>query len=425
MTPPSELVNRVAVIVYHSSPLADPGSGDAGGMTIFVRGLAEALARQGLRTDIFTRRDRPGPRVVTLSEGVRAISIDAGPAEPVAKEQQLAYVDEFVAGVRAFAAANRTSYDLVHSHYWQSGLAATELSRFWKVPLVHSNHTLGKVKNRYLAPGEPAEGERRLEGEARVIDASDVLAGSTDEELQQLACLYGASHDRLKTVYPGVDHSLFRAGGDVAGSREATRARLGLTDEATLLYVGRIQPLKGLELAIRSLEEVSGAMERDVVLLIVGGPSGPTGDHEAARLRELATELRVSDRVRFLGPRPHGEVPDLYRASDIVVMCSHTESFGFAALEAHACGVPVVATAVGGLSHIVADGVTGYLVEERDPSVFAARLKTLLSDEPMRSSFGAAALERANAFSWDRSASEFLELYECLVAEGAPELCTC
>jgi D-inositol-3-phosphate glycosyltransferase len=418
---PPELVRRVAVIVYHSSPLADVGSGDAGGMTIFVRGLAEALSRKGLRTDIFTRRDGDQPRIVTLSEGVRVISIDAGPAEPVEKSEQLAFVGDFVAGVRAFTTATRVRYDLVHSHYWQSGLAGKELSRIWEVPFVHSNHTLGRVKNRFLAPGETPEGPERLEGETAVIGASHVLAVSTDEEVEQLSCLYGASHDRIKTVHPGVDHTLF----DDSIPRDQARAALGLTDEATLLYVGRIQPLKGLELAIRATEELAGAMEREVVLLVVGGASGATGTAELERMRELSASLGVADRIRFLGPRPHVSLPSFYRASDVVVVCSHTESFGLAALEAHASGIPVVGTAVGGLSQIVADGTTGFLVEERDPSVFAARLKTLLSDPPLLAEFGRAASMRARNFDWDRSAAEFLELYECLVAETDPELCTC
>ena len=421
MTAERDLVRRVAVIVYHSSPLIDAGSGDAGGMTIFVRGLAEALARTGLRTDIFTRLDGDRPRIVSLSEGVRVISIDAGPPESVEKAEQVAYLEDFIAGVRAFTTANRLRYDLVHSHYWQSGLAGERLSTLWGVPFVHSNHTLAKVKNRFLAPGEAPEGPERIEGEAAVIAASDVLAVSTDDEGEQLACFYGASRDQVKTVYPGVDHSLFNP----SVARGPARAALGLTDEATLLYVGRIQPLKGLELAIRATEELAGAMEQEVVLLVVGGASGRTGSQEVERLKRLSASLGVEDRVRFLGPRPHTSLPSLYRASDVVVVCSHTESFGLAALEAHACGIPVVGTAVGGLSHIVADGTSGYLVHERDPSVFAARLKTVLSDRQLRSEFALAATERARSFDWDRSASEFLELYECLVAESDPEVCTC
>ena len=417
----SDLVRRVAVIAYHSTPLADPGAGDGGGMTIYVKGLARALADKGLRTDIFTRRDRETPRIVSVAEGVRVISIDAGPPHALDKAEQLAHVDDFVAGVRAFATANRLRYDLVHSHYWQSGLAAEHLSGGWGVPFVHSNHTLAKVKNQFLAPGEPPEPDTRLAGETRVISASDVLVASTDEELGQLACLYGASHDSLKTVYPGVDHSLFRP----PASRPAARAALGVTDEATLLYAGRIQPLKGLELAIRATEELSGALERDLVLVVVGGPSGPSGAAELVRLESLARSLGVADRIRFLGPRPHGELPSLYGAADAVVVCSHTESFGFAALEAHACGVPVVATAVGGLSHIVADGETGFLVNERDPAIFAARLKTVLADDDLRTRFGRAAVARAAGFDWARSADEFLDLYECLASDRAPELCTC
>ena len=414
-------VRHLAVIAYHSSPLADPGVGDAGGMTIYVRGLAQALARKGLRTDIFTRLDRASARIVAVSEGVRVVNIDAGPPEPLPKTEQLAYIDDFVAGVRAFGTANQLRYDLVHSHYWQSGLVAKQLSSGWGVPFVHSNHTLAKVKNQALAPGEAPEPELRLRGEAEVIAGSDVLVASTDSELEQLACLYGASHDRLKTVYPGVDHALFHP----PVSKDEARRALGLADEATLLYAGRIQPLKGLDLAIRATEELSGALERDLMLLVVGGPSGPSGAAELERLKALARSLGVADRVRFLGPHPHTSLPGFYAAADSVVVCSHTESFGFAALEAHACGVPVVGTAVGGLSHIVADGTTGFLIDDRDPAVFAARLKTLLTDDDLRGNFGRAAVGRAAAFDWDRSAAEFLDLYECLASERAPELCTC
>ena len=415
-------VRRVAVISYHSSPLTDPGVGDGGGMTIYVRGLARALERAGLKTDIFTRRDREGPRTVSLSEGVRVVSIDAGPPTPIDKEAQRHYLDDFVSGVRAFATGTRTSYDVIHSHYWQSGLAGLTLRERWGVPLVHSNHTLGKVKNRFLAPGEHPEPLHRLRGEGQVIRSSDVLAASTDDEMDQLAGYYEARRDRIKIVHPGVDHEIFRP--DV-GDRPQTRAGLGLGDEATILYVGRIQPLKGVELAVRSLEELSNALERNTVLLVAGGPSGKGGDEELARLTRLAESLGIRDRVRFLGPRPHTALPALYRASDVVVVCSYTESFGLAALEAHACGIPVVATAVGGLSHIVEDGRTGSLVAERDPSVFAARLKTLLSDDDLRARYGSHAIEQASRFDWARSAAEFLDLYECLVAERAPEQCTC
>jgi D-inositol-3-phosphate glycosyltransferase len=413
-------VSRIAVLAYHSSPLLQPGAGDAGGMTVYVRSVAEAMAATGVRTDIFTRATGRERAVTELAPGVRVVAISAGPPAVLAKEELGAHIDEFVQGVRAFATAQRVRYEVVHSHYWQSGLAARELARAWDVPMVHSNHTLGKVKNRWLAPGDVPEPLSRLQGEGEVIAAADALIASTDEEWQQLACLYGAHHDRLKTVYPGVDHALF-APGDRAGARAA----LDVADEAVVLYVGRIQPLKGIDLAIRAAEQLVPALDRPLAFLVVGGASGARGEAELERLHELTRDLGISDAVRFVGARPHTDLPVFYRAADVVVVCSHNESFGLAALEAHACGTPVVATAVGGLSHIVRDGETGHLVDSRDPAIFAARLKTILSDQDLQQSFGRAAARSAASFSWITTAALFVDLYDCLLTEQYPEVCTC
>ncbi|HEX2296597.1 MAG TPA: glycosyltransferase [Actinomycetota bacterium] len=414
------MVRRLAVLAYHSSPLGPPGEGDSGGMTVYVRDLAAAFARRGVHTDVYTRAGSPGRAVTSLGPGVRVISITAGPRERLPKEALTEHLGEFVEGVRAFALAQRVRYDVVHSHYWQSGLAAIPLAAAWDVPLVHSHHTLGKVKNRFLAPGDRPEPDSRLAGEARVIDAADVLVASTDDEWKQLACLYGAEHDKLKTLHPGVDHSVFSP-----GDRGAARAALGLGDDAVMLYVGRIQPLKGIELAVRAAEQLVPALDRPLRFLVAGGASGPAGDLEVARLRALVTELALEDVVRFVGPVPHAELPVYYRAADALVVCSHSESFGLTALEAHSCGTPVVGTPVGGLSHVVADERSGFLVDTRDPSVFAARLKTLLADDALRARFGAAAVTEASAFSWERTAASLQELYECLMREQSPEACTC
>lgn len=411
---------HVAVISYHSSPLDEPGSGDAGGMTVYVRNLADALAARGVTTDVFTRAQAPGRSPVTVSPGVRVVPIEAGPAAPLPKELLQGHIEDFVSGIRAFSLTQRISYDLIHSHYWQSGLVGTALGRAWGVPLVHSHHTLGRVKNRYLAPGDAPEPSRRLEGEDRVIAAADVLVASTDDELDHLSCLYGASHDRLKTLHPGVDHSVFRPLDRVLARRE-----LGLKDGAIMLFVGRLQRLKGADLALRALEELVPALDRDVSLLLVGGASGPAGDDEVRRLRQLSRDLGIEESVTFVGPQPHHRLPLYYNASDVVTVCSYSESFGLAALEAHACGIPVVGTPVGGLSHIVRDGRSGYLVAERDAAVFAGRLKTLLSDSDLHSRFAAEAIDAAGRFSWERAASDFIELYECLVREDSPEACTC
>lgn len=414
------MVKRLAVLAYHSSPLGAPGEGDSGGMTVYVRDLAAAFARRGVQTDVYTRSDGSGRPVTSLGTGVRVISIEAGPRERLSKESLTAYVDDFVAGVRAFAVAQRLRYDVVHSHYWQSGLAGVPLAAGWGVPLVHSHHTLARVKNRYLAPGDRPEPDVRIEGEARVIEAADVLVASTDDEWKHLACLYGARHHNLKTLHPGVDHSVFSP-----GDKGAARAELGLGDEAVMLYVGRIQRLKGLELAIRAADQLVPALDQPLRLLVAGGASGAAGDVEVARMRALVDELGLRDVVRFVGAVPHAALATYYRAADVLVVCSHSESFGLAALEAHSCGTPVVGTPVGGLSHVVADERSGFLVDTRDPAVFAARLKTLLADPALRARFGAAAVASAASFSWDRTAASLQELYECLVREQSPEACTC
>jgi D-inositol-3-phosphate glycosyltransferase len=413
------LPRRIALISYHSSPLAEPGSGDAGGMSVYVRQTAEALARGGVRTDIYTRRTVELPRVVELFPGVRVICVDAGPID-AKKEDLLRYLPDFVAGVSAFAAAQHLDYDVVHSHYWQSGLAGKDLARRWRAPFVHSNHTLGLVKNRSLAAGDLPEPQTRIHGEEEVVAAADVLIASTDEEFENLACLYGAAHDRLKTIFPGVDHAMF-----YPGDAGPARQELGLTDEAVLLYVGRVQRLKGIELALRGVAELVPQLTRDVRLLVVGGPSGHAGAQEMDRLRSLTNELGIAENVVFTGPQPHRRLPTFYRAADAVVVVSHSESFGLVALEAAACGTPVVGTSVGGLSHIVTDGISGYLLEERDPSQLAERLRSLLQDPSLRQHLSAEAERAATRFSWNRATDELLALYECLMNESAAELCTC
>lgn len=388
-------------------------------MSVYVRQTAEALSRRGVRTDIYTRRTVELPRVVELFPGVRVICMDAGPVE-AAKEELTSFVPEFTAGVSAFAAAQRVDYDVVHSHYWQSGLAGKILARRWQAPFVHSNHTLGLVKNLSLATGDLPEPETRIQGEAEVVEAADVLIASTDEEFQNLACLYGAAHDRLKTIFPGVDHSMFRP-----GDRGAARRELGLGEEAVLLYVGRVQPLKGVDLALRSIALLGPELDRPVKLLIVGGPSGRAGEEELARLHRLSEVLDIADRVVFTGPQPHQRLPSFYRAADAVVVVSHSESFGLVALEAAACGAPVVGTSVGGLSHIVSDGVSGYVLGERDPIKLAGRLKCLLQDRSLRERFSREAERAATRFSWTGATEELLALYECLMSESTAELCTC
>ncbi len=413
-------LGRVAVLSYHSSPLNDPGVGDSGGMTVFVRGVAATLARRGIATDIFTRATVEVGGNRELMPGVRVISIEAGPIAPVPKEDQPRYLDAFVDGVRAFSLAQRARYDLIHSHYWQSGLAGTDLARAWGVPLIHSNHTLGLVKNLALTNGDAPEPASRLQGEVQVMGGADVLVASTDEELEQLACLYRIHHDKLKVIHPGVDHELFHA-----GDRNAARRSLGWSDRPVLLYAGRIQKLKGIDLGIRALARLSMRSGDAPLLVIAGGASGAGGTSELDRLRALARSESVDHLVRFIGPQPQSALANMYRAADVVLVCSHTESFGLAALEAHACGTPVVGTAVGGLSHIVSDGRSGWLVPDRDPERFAEHIGTILDDPGLRARFSVQAEIQAKGSSWDSTATELESLYECLVREVLPEACTC
>lgn len=413
-------MKRVAVIAYHSSPLIEPGVGDAGGMTVYIREVARVLARLGMRTDVFTRSVTGAVEVTDIFPAVRVIAIPAGPVGPVPKNDLVGHVSAFAENIATFAANEALDYELIHSHYWQSGLAGAELVDRWDIPLVHSNHTLAKVKNTFLAPGDSPESSIRLDGESSVIGSADILIASTDEEWQHLSCLYGASHDRIKTIYPGVDHGLFSP-----GSRAQARSELGVGDEAILAFVGRVQPLKGLDLAVRALEQLVSALDRDVRLVVVGGASGPQGEVELGALSSLAEELGISDHIRFDGPQPHDRTPTYYRAADALVVCSYSESFGLSALEAHACGIPVVGTDVGGLRHIVRDDGSGFLIGSRDPSEFAARLKTLLSDPEVHAAFSRSALAMSASFTWDRTGRQLADLYECLIRERSPESCTC
>ncbi|HWL64503.1 MAG TPA: glycosyltransferase [Actinomycetota bacterium] len=412
-------VRRLAVLTYHSSPLVEPGAGDAGGMTVYVRELATALAEQGVLTDIFTRATGDLPRIASFGEGIRVIAIEAGPHRSLDKSQLEEHLSDFVSGIRSFSIGQRLSYDLVHSHYWHSGLAGRELAQVWGVPLVHSHHTLGRVKNRWLAPGDSPEPDERIAGEAEVVEGADVLVASTEEERTHLQALYGAPEERLKVLPPGVDHNLF-----VPGDRAEARADLGLGEGPLLLSVGRIQKLKGMDLSIRVVAELKarGVAAR---LLIVGGESGRLSHLEAGRLRALTRELGVDDLVVFAGRQPHIDLPLYYQAADALLVSSHSESFGLAALEAQACGVPVIGTRVGGLPHLVAEGESGFIVDERDPSRLADRVQILFDDPDGWESFSRAARARAAVFSWKRSAEAFLELYECLVREPYPEACTC
>jgi D-inositol-3-phosphate glycosyltransferase len=331
--------------------------------------------------------------VHSVAAGVRTVALAAGPSGPVAKEQLPPHARAFAGAVATFAQRERIAYRVVHSHYWQSGLAAVRLARQWRVPLVHMHHTMGEIKNAARPAGTAPESDLRLRAERAVVLAADLVTASTDEERRQLGSA------RVRTLRPGVDHGLFHP-----GDRTVARAAFQLGDQPVVLAAARIQPLKGLDLGVEALPLVSP----DATLVVAGGPSGPDGDKELARLRALATRLGIQRRVRFLGPVPRVRLAELYRAADALVVTSHSESFGLAALEAHASGTPVVGTDVGGLATFVRSGRSGFLIGRRDARLVAARLRDVIA---AGDSFRTAAAASVAGFSWEHTARELLRDY--------------
>ena len=402
---------RVAVLSVHTSPLEQPGTGDAGGLNVYVVETSKRLARAGLEVEVFTRATSSDlPPVVELAPGVTVRHLIAGPFEGLGKDDLPSQLCALTSGVlRAEAQHEPGWYDVVHSHYWLSGQVGWLASERWGVPLVHTAHTLAKVKNLALAAGDAPEPLRRVVGEQQVVQAADRLVTNTTDEAQELIGLYDADPARVVTVAPGVDLEHFRPGeaGNPAGG--TARTRLGVpADAVLLLYVGRIQPLKApdvlLSAAARLLERSPELRDR-LVVAVVGGPSG-SGLSEPAALQRLAGELGLP--VRFDPPCDPQRLRDWYLAADLVAVPSHNESFGLVALEAQACGTPVVATDVGGLRTTVQDGVSGLLVPGHDPSAWASALTRGLS---LRPELSVGAVAHAAAFSWAATADGLLATY--------------
>ncbi len=383
-------------------------------MNVYIRTVAERLAAQGVEVDVFTRcRGLDLPEVVDVTPGTRVVQVKAGPCMPVPKAELPRFLPEFLGGVLSRERLEGRGYDLVHSHYWLSGWVGRSAKEIWGVPLVASFHTLGKVKNYALARGESPEPPVRLAGEERVIAEADRILAPTPVEASQLVGLYRADPDLIRIVPPGVDHRLF-----FPRDRQEAKARLHLAGVRLVLFVGRLQAHKGPDIAVRAVAE---AMARDpegmqdVWLAIVGGPSGSGHGVEVARIMDLASALGVSERVILFPAQPQTRLPDFYAASEVVLVPSRSESFGLVALEAQACGTPVVAAAVGGLRYVVADGVTGYLVEGHDPADHGERLLSLLRDPLMARRMGERGAAQAMRFSWDETAAQVLSVYRELV----------
>jgi D-inositol-3-phosphate glycosyltransferase len=398
---------RIATLSVHTSPLEQPGTGDAGGMNVYIVEVSKRLARLGVEVEIFTRAtDSTLPPVVEMAPGVSVRHITAGPFQGLSKEELPSQLCAFTNGVlRTEAAYPPGYYDLVHSHYWMSGQVGWLARERWGVPLVHTAHTLAKVKNRLIAAGDRPEPNARVIGEEQVIAEADRLVANTRFEAQDLVACYDAEPTRLTVVQPGVDLDRFRPGA-------VDRARFGLPERGRVVaFVGRIQPLKGPEVLIRALPGL-----RDVTVVICGGPSG-SGLDRPTSLIELAASLGVSDSVRFLPPQTGNDHAALYRAADLVAVPSHNESFGLVALEAQACGTPVVAAAVGGLVTAVRDGVSGVLVDGHNPADWAAVLAKLLDEPARRRMLSVGAVQHAANFSWDRTAEGLLRVYREAVTE--------
>jgi len=410
---PSRLPRRVCVLSVHTSPLEQAGTGDAGGMNVYVVETATRMARRGVAVEIFTRAtSSEQPPVAALAPGVLVRHVAAGPFEGLGKNDLPSQLCAFTAGVlRAEARHEPGYYDVVHSHYWLSGQVGWLARDRWGVPLVHSAHTLARVKNAALAEGDEPEPVVRVIGEDQVVAEADRLISNTEEEARQLIELYHADPQRTVTIPPGVDLGRFRP-----GRRAAARAVLGLPHDAVVLaFVGRIQPLKGPDVLLRAAAELirrDPTMRERLVVLVAGGPSG-SGLAEPTALHELAAALGISGNMRFLPPQGAGLV-EVYRAADVVAVPSHNESFGLVALEAQACGTPVVAARVGGLPVAVADGRSGLLVPGHRAEQWADALLAALG---RRDELGEGAVAHARAFSWDRTADALLATYAGAAAE--------
>ncbi|OIV37782.1 D-inositol-3-phosphate glycosyltransferase [Mangrovactinospora gilvigrisea] len=405
-------IRRIAMLSVHTSPLHQPGTGDAGGMNVYIVQLARHLAARGIEVEIFTRATSGAqPPLVRLEDGVLVRHVEAGPYEGLRKEDLSAQLCAFTHGVLAAEAARDIGhYDLVHSHYWLSGQVGWLAAERWGVPLVHSMHTMAKVKNAHLAAGDTPEPAVRVIGEQQVVDASDRLIANTEAEAAELERHYSADPSRVAVVHPGADLDLFNPG----RGRADARARLGLPgDAAVLLFAGRIQPLKGPDVLLRAaarLVEADPALRARLIVPVIGGPSG-SGASRPAWLHRLADRLGIADLVRFLPAAPQERLADWFRAATALVMPSYNESFGLTAIEAQACGTPVVATAVGGLSVAVSDGRTGLLVPGHDPDAWAAALGRLARDPGLVERMGSAAALRALRFGWSAAAEATAEVY--------------
>jgi D-inositol-3-phosphate glycosyltransferase len=410
---------RIATLMVHTSPLDQPGIGDAGGMNIYVLESAQRMAAMGVSVDIFTRRTDPSaPEIVEISPGVRVRHFDCGHGT-LTKEQLPIHISGLS---QEFSRIMRTeNYDVIHSHYWLSGKVAMPAAKELGIPLVHTMHTMARVKNLNLAEGETPEPMIRVQGETQVVAGANALIANTDAEGASLVSLYDACPDIVHVVSPGVDLYTFTPG----ESRSAAREFTGQPHDALVVsFVGRIQPHKGPEVLIRATSELvkhTPLLRHKLIVNVVGGASGANTE-EVDRLKELSTWLGIDDVVRFTPPVPRVDLPHWYRAADLVIVPSYSESFGLVALEAQACGTPVVATAVGGLRTAVADGISGVLVDGHDPKAWSSVISRLLQEPQRRVLLSMGAIEHASHFGWDVTARGTLDVYDLVISDARKSL---
>lgn len=408
------MISRVAYLSMHTSPLLQPGFGDAGGMNVYIDELSRTMAARGVEVDVFTRRaDAHAPGVVEVGPGYRVHHIDAGPARSLPVARLARHVRDFADNVVVSLRDESSKPDIIHSHYWLSGWAGLIVKRSLEIPLANSFHTLGRVKDLTRRHDEPPESLLRIAAEHEVIEGSDCVVASTPLEAEDLLEHYGADPTRLCTSPPGVDHTIFHP-----GDQAEARRRLGWDDTPVVLFVGRIQPLKGVDVAVEAFalirRHLAGAR-----LVVIGGPSGPAGAQEVESIGGRIRRLGLEDAVTMLPPVPHPALADHYRAADVLVLPSRSESFGLVAAEAQACGLPVVATRVGGLIHVVAHERSGLLVDGWDPAEHADAVMSIISDTEVRAGYADRAVEWAERFSWEATAHRFLELYQGAISRAA------
>jgi len=396
---------RVAILSVHTCPLAAPGGKETGGMNVYVRETARELGRMGAHADVFTRSQNPGiPRIVDMGHGARVIHLPAGPEAPMPREAVHGHLDELVDGVERFRRAEGLRYDLIHAHYWLSGVAGLTLRARWHAPLVQMFHTLGRLKNTVAQSPTEVEPELRIDEESRIVAEADRVVAANVVERAHLVWYYGARAERVHVIPCGVDTELFQP-----MDRAAAKELLELGPEPLLIYVGRLQPIKGLETLVHAMPRVP-----DAKLLIIGGDQDEPDNGHGIHLRECVRTLGLAGRVRFLGAQPQHRLRLFYTAADATVMPSYYESFGMVALEAMACGSPVVASRVGGLTTTIQDGVTGHLVPEGDPIALADCLARLLADDETRARLGREATRWAAEHRWACVTEKVCELYSTL-----------